>query len=109
MPNGSMRSRELSMIGTWWVEVDRERWPSPLTFSVCCLSVRWPISRERSSRSRALEPPPRMSFTIAASQIAVASFSPHTARAWASDWSTTSVEMPVPPPSDISEVSEGSG
>ena len=67
------------------------------------------MSRDRSSRSRALEPPPRMTLTIAASQIAEAACSPHTARAWASDWSTTTVEMPVPPPSDISEGSDGSG
>lgn len=54
-------------------------------------------------------PLPRINLTLAASQIAQASCSPYTARAWASDCRTTIVLMPVPPPSDISEVSDGSG
>ena len=64
---------------------------------------------DRSCRSRALEPPPRMILTIAASQIAPAACSPHTVRAWARDCRTTMVEIPDPPPSDISDGSEGSG
>ena len=50
-----------------------------------------------------------MIFTIAASQIAFAAFSPHLSRACANDWSTGIVVMPVPPPSAMRVGSDGSG
>jgi hypothetical protein len=48
-----------------------------------------------------------MSRSVAASHIAAAACSLHLSRACASDWMTTSVEMPLPPPSAISDGKDG--
>src|SRR5690349_14018982 len=45
-------------------------------------SSRSPMRAERSCRSRAADVPPRTTFTIEASQIAPAAWSPHLSRAW---------------------------
>ena len=50
-----------------------------------------------------------MTLTMEASQMVLAACSPHRLRAWASDWRTGIVVMPVPPPSAMSTGSEGSG
>lgn len=109
MPNGNVRMRSGGRIGTRRMErwFERDPWSPSVTEWVN--SSRSPISVERSWRSREFEAPPRMIFAILASQIAAALFSDHLSRAWARDWSTGIVVMPVPPPSAMSVGSEGSG
>ena len=57
-----------------------------------------PSSFDRSARSVALAWPPRISLAVAESHRAAAGWVPHRSRAWANDWRTTMVAMPVPPP-----------
>jgi hypothetical protein len=66
VPNGSVRSAAGSKIGTFEVVVEVDRRPSGPRLLEVESSSPWPISRDRSSRSLALEPPPRMTLTIAA-------------------------------------------
>ena len=73
------------------------------------MAVRSPIMRDRSDRSSALDDPPRITFAVEASQIASACSCPQLSLACASDWSTTIVGIPVPPPSDMSDAREGIG
>src|SRR5699024_5022091 len=102
VPNGRVLIRSGGRIATRRTErwFERVPWSPRVTESV--YSSRSPIKVLRSWRSRLLETPPRMTLTMEASQIAPAALSFHLSRAWARDWSTGRVVIPVPPPSAIS-------
>src|SRR4051794_28522253 len=97
-PGGRQRMVSMGSAGSRRIAVDTLAPPGPVLRVRVASSIS-PASRLIRDRSSACASPPKMILVVAESHNASLAGSPQRLRAWASDWSTATVVMPVPPPS----------